>query len=54
MIDGVGVGSFGVVGVDGVDNVDAEGFVAALSSLSPYLDVVGLDGVFEGDFFIAS
>ena len=50
----VGVGYFDVVGVDSVDDVDAEGSVIAINSLSPCIDVVGVDGVFEGDFFIAS
>ena len=57
VIYGVDVGSFGVVGVDGVDDVGVEGLVVVLDSLSPCLDVVGsdgLDGVFEGDFVIAS
>ena len=40
-----------------VDDVDVKGLVVVLNLLSPYLDVVGLygvEGVFEGDFFIAS
>ena len=57
VICGVDVGSFEVVGVDGVNDVDAEGLVVVLNSLSPYLDVVGLDGVdivTEGDSFLTS
>ena len=49
MIGGVGVGSFDVVDEDGVNNVDAEGLLVLIESLPSCLNMLGLDGVFEGD-----
>ena len=51
---GVGVGYFDVINVDGVDDVDAEGLIVVLKLSPPFLDSVGLDGVYavsERDIF---